>query len=181
MTFQLLHSEFPYIWGKFDFLFYQCSTHSFYRVSTGSPPLLCSSWTRKTPSGVSSTLLNSWCLLSITANSWSGPKSIRYQTYISSFSQLLKKWPYIEKLIYIHRTDFGEFRWNNRKVVSILFRVRIRFLRIRTPIQAFDSWRYEMSSPCVHTMFFRLKVKLEHSLVKCLNRLKAALIYVSHS
>ena len=22
MTFQLLHSEFPYIWGKFDFLFY---------------------------------------------------------------------------------------------------------------------------------------------------------------
>ncbi len=24
MTLQLLHSEFPYIWGKFDFLFYQC-------------------------------------------------------------------------------------------------------------------------------------------------------------
>ncbi len=24
MTFQWLHSEFPYIWGKFDFLFYQC-------------------------------------------------------------------------------------------------------------------------------------------------------------
>ncbi len=22
---QLLHSEFPYIWGKFDYLFYQCS------------------------------------------------------------------------------------------------------------------------------------------------------------
>ncbi len=25
MTSQLLHAEFPYIWGKFDFLFYQCS------------------------------------------------------------------------------------------------------------------------------------------------------------
>ncbi len=24
MTLQLLHSEFPYIWGKFNFLFYQC-------------------------------------------------------------------------------------------------------------------------------------------------------------
>ncbi len=24
MTMQLFHSEFPYIWGKFDFLFYQC-------------------------------------------------------------------------------------------------------------------------------------------------------------
>ncbi len=24
MTLQLLHSEFPHIWGKFDFLFYQC-------------------------------------------------------------------------------------------------------------------------------------------------------------
>ncbi len=24
MALQLLHSEFPYIWGKFDFLFYQC-------------------------------------------------------------------------------------------------------------------------------------------------------------
>ncbi len=24
MTLQLLHSEFPYIWGKFYFLFYQC-------------------------------------------------------------------------------------------------------------------------------------------------------------
>jgi hypothetical protein len=28
MTLQLLHSEFPYIGGKFDFLFYQCSTRS---------------------------------------------------------------------------------------------------------------------------------------------------------
>jgi hypothetical protein len=26
MTLQLLHSEFPYIEGKFDFLFYQCSS-----------------------------------------------------------------------------------------------------------------------------------------------------------
>ncbi len=26
MTLQLLHSEFPYIWGKFDFLLYQCTT-----------------------------------------------------------------------------------------------------------------------------------------------------------
>ncbi len=25
MTLQLLHSEFPYIWGKFDYLFYQCT------------------------------------------------------------------------------------------------------------------------------------------------------------
>ncbi len=29
MTLQLLHSEFPYIWGKFDFLFYQCSSYYF--------------------------------------------------------------------------------------------------------------------------------------------------------
>ncbi len=28
MTLQLLHSEFPYIWGKFDFLFYQCTVHN---------------------------------------------------------------------------------------------------------------------------------------------------------
>ncbi len=28
MTLQLLHSEFPYIWGKFYFLFYQCTVHS---------------------------------------------------------------------------------------------------------------------------------------------------------
>ncbi len=27
MTLQLLHSEFPYIWGKFSFLFYQCITN----------------------------------------------------------------------------------------------------------------------------------------------------------
>jgi hypothetical protein len=26
MTLQLLHSEFPYIWGRFDFLFYQCGS-----------------------------------------------------------------------------------------------------------------------------------------------------------
>jgi hypothetical protein len=25
MTLQLLNSEFPYIWGKFDFLFYLCT------------------------------------------------------------------------------------------------------------------------------------------------------------
>jgi hypothetical protein len=25
MTLQLLHAEFPYILGKFDFLFYQCN------------------------------------------------------------------------------------------------------------------------------------------------------------
>jgi hypothetical protein len=31
MTLQLLHSEFPYIWGKFDFLFYQCSCYSISR------------------------------------------------------------------------------------------------------------------------------------------------------
>jgi hypothetical protein len=28
MTLQLLHSEFPYIWEKFDFLFYQCKEGS---------------------------------------------------------------------------------------------------------------------------------------------------------
>jgi hypothetical protein len=28
MTLQPLHSEFPYIWGKFDFLFYQCTQRS---------------------------------------------------------------------------------------------------------------------------------------------------------
>ncbi len=29
MTLQLLHSEFPYIWEKFDFLFYQCDVPVF--------------------------------------------------------------------------------------------------------------------------------------------------------
>ncbi len=29
MTPQLLHSEFPYMWGKFDFLFNQCSVPNF--------------------------------------------------------------------------------------------------------------------------------------------------------
>ncbi len=29
MTFQLHHSEFPYLWGKFCFLFYQCANLSF--------------------------------------------------------------------------------------------------------------------------------------------------------
>ncbi len=33
MTLQLLHSEFPYIWGNFDILFYQC--FSAYLVPTG--------------------------------------------------------------------------------------------------------------------------------------------------
>ncbi len=31
MTLQLLHSECPYIWGKFYFLFYQCSYDNFMR------------------------------------------------------------------------------------------------------------------------------------------------------
>ncbi len=35
MTLQLLHSEFPYIWGKFDFLFGQCS------VQTAKRPTCC--------------------------------------------------------------------------------------------------------------------------------------------
>jgi hypothetical protein len=30
MTLQLLHSEFPYIWGKFYFLFYQCIPGTIY-------------------------------------------------------------------------------------------------------------------------------------------------------
>ncbi len=34
MTLQLLHSKFPYIWGKFDFLFYQCSMRG---TGTGVP------------------------------------------------------------------------------------------------------------------------------------------------
>ncbi len=45
MTLQLLYSEFPYIWGKFDFLFYQCSRryrqhfeHFFNSVHTPPPP-----------------------------------------------------------------------------------------------------------------------------------------------
>ncbi len=32
MTLQLLHSELPYIWGKFDFLFYQCSVANFWQT-----------------------------------------------------------------------------------------------------------------------------------------------------
>ncbi len=28
MTLQLLHSEFPSIWGKIDFLFYQCTVEA---------------------------------------------------------------------------------------------------------------------------------------------------------
>ncbi len=38
MTLQLLHSEFPYICGKFDFLFYQCSSPTCYGSSLGSNP-----------------------------------------------------------------------------------------------------------------------------------------------
>ncbi len=33
MTLQLLHSKFPYIWGKFDFLFYKC-THCQKKIIT---------------------------------------------------------------------------------------------------------------------------------------------------
>ncbi len=33
MTLQLLHSQFPYIWGKFVFLFYQCSVLASYSAS----------------------------------------------------------------------------------------------------------------------------------------------------
>jgi hypothetical protein len=32
MTLQLLHSEFPYIWRKFDILFYQCVVQCFAEV-----------------------------------------------------------------------------------------------------------------------------------------------------
>ncbi len=35
MTLQLLHSEFPYIWGKFDFLFYQCDLEFVYIEESG--------------------------------------------------------------------------------------------------------------------------------------------------
>ncbi len=42
MTFQLLHSEFPYIWGKFYFLFYQCilPSNHFLSLSYSSHPLI---------------------------------------------------------------------------------------------------------------------------------------------
>ncbi len=36
MTLQLLHSEFPYIWEKFDFLFYQCTQSPILIVSVTS-------------------------------------------------------------------------------------------------------------------------------------------------
>ncbi len=36
MTLQLLHSEFPYLWGKFSFLFYQCRVLSSIPASSGS-------------------------------------------------------------------------------------------------------------------------------------------------
>ncbi len=36
MTLQLLHSEFPYIWGKFEFIFYQCMTVQYiYKYTNG--------------------------------------------------------------------------------------------------------------------------------------------------
>ncbi len=38
MTLQLLHSGFPYIWGKFDFLFYQCTQHNLDYVWWFYPP-----------------------------------------------------------------------------------------------------------------------------------------------
>ncbi len=45
MTLQLLHYEFPYIWGKFDFLFYQCASditlpshHGHNLIPTPFPP-----------------------------------------------------------------------------------------------------------------------------------------------
>jgi hypothetical protein len=44
LTLQLLPSEFPYIWGKFIFLFYQCSkqkiTSQTFRIS-GKFVILC--------------------------------------------------------------------------------------------------------------------------------------------
>jgi hypothetical protein len=39
MTWQLLHSEFPAISGKFDFLFYQCNTRNSGRHSLPFGPL----------------------------------------------------------------------------------------------------------------------------------------------
>ncbi len=38
MILQLLHSEFPYIWGKFDFLFYQCILCCIYTKIVGLEP-----------------------------------------------------------------------------------------------------------------------------------------------
>jgi hypothetical protein len=37
MTLQLLHSEFPYWWGKFDFLFYQCNVFLYIAVEVVLP------------------------------------------------------------------------------------------------------------------------------------------------
>jgi hypothetical protein len=61
------------------------------------------------------------------------------QVITAAVFELRENLPYIEKLIYIKSTDFGEIRWNNRKIMSLLFRVRIRFMRIRILIQAFES------------------------------------------
>ena len=43
MTLQLLHSEFPYIWGKFDFLFYQCN-FSYFSLNCLSYTILSCPW-----------------------------------------------------------------------------------------------------------------------------------------
>jgi hypothetical protein len=43
MTFQLLHSEFPYIWRKFDFLFYQCVNALLFCLIAGQLTVLFSS------------------------------------------------------------------------------------------------------------------------------------------
>ncbi len=40
MTLQLLHPEFPYIWWKFDFLFYQCAVKLLTNFETASTVLL---------------------------------------------------------------------------------------------------------------------------------------------
>ncbi len=44
MTLQLLHSEFPYIWGKFDFLFYQCTTDPSLQNNADPSPFSLPGW-----------------------------------------------------------------------------------------------------------------------------------------
>ncbi len=50
MILQLLHFEFPYIWGKFDFIFYQCS--SWPKVRWGVQMLLASNTVHGSSDGI---------------------------------------------------------------------------------------------------------------------------------
>jgi hypothetical protein len=68
MTLQLLHSEFPYIWGKFDFLFYQCKNLQIFNLRTKKDLLTQFCWTQLIPliwlriinKRLSNTVLSMW-------------------------------------------------------------------------------------------------------------------------